>query len=40
MVIKGGYSLVGVLKGKIASLEETNARLQAQVGAQNSDYEE
>jgi cytokinesis protein len=46
-VINGGDGLVGVLKGKIASLEEklhisreTTARLQTQLEGQKSDYEE
>jgi cytokinesis protein len=46
-VMNGGDGLVGVLKGKIASLEEklqisreTTARLQTQMETQKSDYEE
>lgn len=46
-VLNGGDGLVGVLRGKIASLEEklqisreTTARLQTQMETQNSDYED
>ncbi len=46
-VMNGGDGLVGVLKGKIASLEEklqisreTTARLQTQMETRNSDYED